>query len=194
MDVYHDWLHVLPCGSWIRLRDTSARVYRLLQGVFHSYLALESPCVMSTARLTENNYHLKPAIITIREAAAILPPALILISSETEGESVSFVSEVFIYATDLPKDTARPLLQVMKVKPQHIIHFLFFNLVFSLGKFFFKSTPCCKTWSLFNYVRAVFETFLRLFFLEESTQEESRITVCLFVFLHIFVLYVLKRK
>lgn len=63
-------------------------------------------------------------------------PALILISTETAGESGSFVSEMFIYAADLPKDMEKPLLQVMTVEPQHIIHFLSFNLVVSLGKFF----------------------------------------------------------
>lgn len=61
-------------------------------------------------------------------------PALILISTETEGESGSFVSEMFIYATDLPKDMEKPLLQVMTVDPQHVIHFLSFNLVVSMGK------------------------------------------------------------
>lgn len=42
-------------------------------------------------------------------------PALILISTETEGESGPFVSEMFIYAADLPKDMEKPLLQVMTV-------------------------------------------------------------------------------
>lgn len=63
-------------------------------------------------------------------------PALIPISTETGGESGPFVSEMFIYATDLPKDMEKPLLQVMTVEPQHIIHFLSFNLVVSMGKFF----------------------------------------------------------
>lgn len=71
-------------------------------------------------------------------------PALILISTETEGESGSFVSEMFIYATDLPKDMEKPLLQVMTVEPQHIIHFLSFNLVVSMGKFFWSPHPAVK--------------------------------------------------
>ncbi len=71
-------------------------------------------------------------------------PALILISTETEGESGSFVSEMFIYATDLPKDMEKPLLQVMTVEPQNIIHFLSFNLVVSMGKFFWSPHPAVK--------------------------------------------------
>lgn len=44
---------------------------------------------------------------------------------------------MFIYATDLPKDMEKSLLQVMTVEPQNLIHFLSFNLVVSLRKFFF---------------------------------------------------------
>lgn len=71
-------------------------------------------------------------------------PALIPISSETEGESGPFVSEMFIYAADLPKDMEKPLLQVMTVEPQHMIHFLSFNLVVSMGKFFWSPHPAVK--------------------------------------------------
>lgn len=52
----------------------------------------------------------------------------------TEGESGSFVLEMFIYATHLPKDIKKLLLQVMTVEPQHISHLLSFNLVVSLEK------------------------------------------------------------
>lgn len=71
-------------------------------------------------------------------------PAPILLSSETEGESVPLVSEMFIYATVVPKDMEKPLLQVMTVKPQHIIHFPSLNLVFSMGKFFWSPHPVVK--------------------------------------------------
>lgn len=44
---------------------------------------------------------------------------------------------MFIYATDLPKDIEKPLLQVMTAaEPPHIIHFLYFNLVVPLAKLF----------------------------------------------------------
>lgn len=69
-------------------------------------------------RQRETNYHSEPAIITIREATAL--PSF-PISSETERESGSFVSEMFIYTTRSPKDMEKPLLQVMTVEPQHII-------------------------------------------------------------------------
>lgn len=59
----------------------------------------------------------KPAIITIREAAALF------------SRFFFSVSEMFIYATDSPKDTEEPLLQVVTAQPPHIIHFLHFNLV-----------------------------------------------------------------
>lgn len=42
------------------------------------------------------------------------------------------VSKMFIYATDSPKDTEEPLLQVVTGQPPHI-HFLYFNLVVPLG-------------------------------------------------------------
>jgi len=63
-------------------------------------------------------------------------PALILISTETRGESGPFVPEVFIHARDLPKNMETTLLQVMTVEPQHMIHFLSFNLIVSSRKFF----------------------------------------------------------
>lgn len=65
----------------------------------------------------------KPAIIIIREAAALF------------SRFFFSVSEMFIYATDSPKDTEEPLLQVVTAQPPHIIHFLYFNLVvpFLLG-------------------------------------------------------------
>lgn len=43
---------------------------------------------------------------------------------------------MFIYTADLPKDMEEPLLQVMTVEPQHIIHFLSFNLVVSIWNSF----------------------------------------------------------
>lgn len=147
------WEHVVvhEDGGW-RYRRPSSR------GVFHSCLEPESPfrnalCQVATEEGAETNYHSRTAIIIIREAAEPpSSPALIPISTETEGESGPFVSEMFIYATDLPKDMEKPLLQVMTVESQHMIHLTCY------GEILLKSTPCCKTWSLFNYARAVFET------------------------------------
>lgn len=52
---------------------------------------------------------------------------------------------MFIYATDLPKDIEKPLLQVMTAaEPPHIIHFLYFNLVVPLGKLFWSLHPAVK--------------------------------------------------
>ena len=63
-------------------------------------------------------------------------PALILISTETEGESGPFVSEMFIYAADYAKGHGKALITGHdSIEPQHMIHFLSFNLVVSLGKF-----------------------------------------------------------
>lgn len=83
---------------------------------------------------------------------------------------------MFIYAADLPKDMEKPLLQVMTVEPQHIIHFLSFNLVVSLGKFFWSPHPAVKH----GHYSIMWELYLKQFRgFKETTQEEMRITIIL---------------
>lgn len=81
---------------------------------------------------------------------------------------------MFIYAADLPKDMEKPLLQVMTVEPQHIIHFLSFNLVVSLGKFFWSPHPAVKH----GHYSIMWELYLKQFQgFKETTQEEMSITI-----------------
>ncbi len=54
------------------------------------------------------------------------------------------LENVYLCLRFLPKDMEKPLLQVMTVEPQHIIHFLSFNLVVSMGKFFWSTHPAVK--------------------------------------------------
>lgn len=82
------------------------------------------------------NYLSKRAIIIIREAAGLLPTRLISSPARQEGNQAPSISEMFIYATGMPKDAEKALLQVMTAKPRRITHFLSFNLPFSMGTLF----------------------------------------------------------
>lgn len=84
----------------------------------------------------ETNYLSERAIIIIREAAVLLPTRLISSPARQKENQAPLVSEMFIYATGMPKDAEKPLLQVMTAEPQRITHFLSFNLPFSMGTLF----------------------------------------------------------
>lgn len=91
------------------------------------------------------------------------PPATVsnLIPSKKEGEFGSFISEMFIYATHVPWDMEKPLLQVITAEPQHITHFLSFNLPFSMWKLLWSPHPAVKH-AHYSIMRAVLEAVFKL--------------------------------
>lgn len=111
-------------------------VFPFMPGVWITFYNAFHQVARRKKQEKKTNYLSERAIIIIREAAGLLPTRLISSPARQKENQSPSASEMFIYATGMPKDAEKPLLQVMTAEPQHITHFLSFNLPFSMGTLF----------------------------------------------------------
>lgn len=137
------------------------RACRRPPGAFHLCLVLESSRGNGLYQVeTEEAITFQNLLLLSSERRQPSCPVPIPISTETEEEPGYLVREMPAYATDIPEDTERPSLQVIRVAPQHIILFLSFNLTVSAGKLFWSPHPAVKH----AHYSIMQELYLKLFF------------------------------